>query len=152
MGMGFLALGFLQCQRELVKPVELPIEQNEQKLDRTKEGTIHAPTPFSHNRTNAFVTSNLDFWFFKMGLLVTLTVACAPRTQPADEISPQRARTHHATLRITQPYGYQIVRKSSASSDKLEKLFKFAHPGFRVFQRRKSDEMQPDGGLTRIRS
>jgi len=86
MGMAFLALGFLRIEKGLVKQAELPIEQNEYKLDRT----------IRHNtRTNAIVSQankgfcNLEprFWIFQMRLLVTLTVACAPRTQPAHSIS-----------------------------------------------------------------
>ncbi|MEG5000500.1 hypothetical protein QUB13_22815 [Microcoleus sp. B4-D4] len=65
MGMAFLALGFLRCQRELVKPVELPIEQNGSKLDRTKEGARHAPTtPLSHNLTKALTTLLYGFFVF----------------------------------------------------------------------------------------
>ncbi|MFS8118939.1 MAG: hypothetical protein ACMG55_10670, partial [Microcoleus sp.] len=71
----------------LVKLAELSIEQNGSKLDRTKEGTIHAPTPFSHRLTKALTTSNLNFGFIKMRLLVTLTVACAPAPNLRTRIS-----------------------------------------------------------------
>ncbi|MCZ0899807.1 hypothetical protein ON021_07815, partial [Microcoleus sp. HI-ES] len=65
--------------------------------------------------------------------------------------APNPRRKSHQEVR-SQPYGYQIVSKSSARCDKLEKLFKFAHPGFRVFLGRKPSEIRPGGGLTRIRS
>jgi len=66
--MGFLALGFLRIEKGLVKTVELPIEQNEYKLDRT----IRHKT-----RTNAILSqANKGFDNLKPEFWVYLRCAC----------------------------------------------------------------------------